>query len=152
MVNEAADMRDEQGPAAQEGEGGPPEVMPSGRHGPNWVVTLLWYLFIGSWLSLVWSFIAWLLLLTVIGLPLGHAMLSRLPQVAALQPALRTNASDRPAPAHWLLRVVYFVLIGWWFVVVWLAIAWLLSVTLIGLPLAIRMWNCAPAITSLARY
>ena len=56
-------------------------------------------------------------------------------------------------PQHnFLLRALYFVLIGWWFSAGWLAVAWAASVTLIGIPLAIWMYNRVPAITTLRRY
>jgi len=34
------------------------------------------------------------------------------------------------------LRAVYFLLIGWWFSAIWLSLAWLLAITIIGLPAA----------------
>ena len=122
------------------------------RHGPNWFITLLWFIFVGSWLSALWSFGAWLLIISVIGMPLGNAMLNHLPHVAALQPPLRPEGIERPGPVFWLWRALYFVLVGWWLSLVWLSVAWAVSLTLIGLPLAVAMWNRTPAITTLARY
>ena len=51
-----------------------------------------------------------------------------------------------------LLRAIYFVLIGWWFSGLWMGVAWAISVTLVGLPIAIWMFNRVPAVTTLRRY
>lgn len=122
------------------------------RRGQNWFVTLLWFIFVGSWLSALWSLIAWLCLISVVGVSLGHIMLNRLPQLAVLQPPLRLPTDPQPAQRFWLWRAVYFVVVGWWLSFLWLLTAWLCSLTLIGLPLAIGLWNRTPAITTLARY
>ncbi len=129
-----------------------PAALAGERRGPNWFITLLWYIFIGSWLSGLWSAVAWVLSLTLVGLPLGNGLLNRLPQVAALQSPLWPDDAERPPQAFWLWRLLYFIFIGWWLSFVWLAAAWVLSLTIIGLPLALAMWKHAPGITSLARY
>lgn len=139
-------------PAPEQAEGEETATLVGERGGPSWFITLLWYIFVGSWLSALWSLGAWLLSLTLIGLPLGNAMLNRLPRFAALQPLLWTENTDSPPQAFWLWRVAYFVFVGWWLSFVWLSVAWLASLTLLGLPLAIALWNRAPAITTLARY
>jgi hypothetical protein len=54
--------------------------------GPNLLVRALWFLFIGLWLGPLWLVVAWLLLLSIIGLPLGLLMINRLPQVMTLKP------------------------------------------------------------------
>ena len=43
-----------------------------------------------------------------------------------------------------VLRAIYFVLIGWWFSLLWSLLAWLLCVTIIGLPLGVLMFNRLP--------
>jgi len=57
-------------------------------------------------------------------------------------------------PHPFLLRALYFILIGWWFSAIWLILAWLLTgLSLgLGLPLAFWMFDQVPAITTLARY
>ncbi len=59
------------------------------------------------------------------------------------------SASPQP---FWLWRTLYFVLIGWWVSFVWMSLAWAFSATLVGIPVAIWMWNRVPCITTLARY
>jgi uncharacterized membrane protein YccF (DUF307 family) len=50
------------------------------------------------------------------------------------------------------LRAVYFVLIGWWFGAIWSALAWLLCITVIGIPVGVMMYNRLPAVMTLRRY
>ena len=66
---------------------------------------------------------AWVLCVTIIGLPVGLFMLNRMPQVVTLKPT-RTNLLVTPSgevvqlnvpQVPFLLRAIYFVLIGWWF-------------------------------------
>jgi hypothetical protein len=66
----------------------PPVVVIGGQNSsPNLLVRALWFLFIGLWLGPLWIALAWLLLITVIGLPLGLLMINRIPQVMTLKPA-----------------------------------------------------------------
>jgi uncharacterized membrane protein YccF (DUF307 family) len=85
-------------------------------------------------------------------------MINRVPQILTLK-ALpgdyeldpKTGASRYVAARQppWLLRAAYFVLIGWWFSLLWAAVAWLLCVTIIGLPLGILMLHGLPAVTTM---
>jgi uncharacterized membrane protein YccF (DUF307 family) len=86
-------------------------------------------------------------------------MLNRLPQVATLRPE-RTDlviASDgrvyqrSVGQAPFLLRAVYFLLAGWWLSALWLAAAWALCSSVIGLPFGFWMFNRVPAVITLAR-
>lgn len=126
------------------------------------LLRILYFFLFGWWATGIWILVAWLLNLTLIGLPLGIWMLHRVPQVLTLQPSkhivvaetrgdlvqLRTEGlPQRP----WPLRLIYFVLIGWWLSLLWAGLAWLLSVTVIGLPIAIWMFNRLPAVTTLMK-
>ena len=53
--------------------------------------------------------------------------------------------------ANLLVRALYFILIGWWLSAIWLAIAWALNVSIIGMVLGFWMFDRTPAIVSLAR-
>ncbi|MBC8074459.1 MAG: YccF domain-containing protein, partial [Chloroflexales bacterium] len=57
--------------------------------GANILIRALYFIVFGLWFSGVWAAIAWVLCVTVIGLPLGLWMLNRLPQVATLRPEQR---------------------------------------------------------------
>jgi uncharacterized membrane protein YccF (DUF307 family) len=96
--------------------------------GTGCLVRGLWFLFIGWWLGGIVSFVAWLLILTIVGLPLGLRLINRLPSVITLRPQeqtwhvdeqgnLRQGQEQRP----FLLRALYFVAIGRWLSGVWMA-------------------------------
>ena len=126
------------------------------------LVRILYFLVFGWWATGIWINVAWALNATIVGLPLGVWMLNRVPQVLTLRPAsqmvvttqrgevveIRTQGlPQRP----WLIRLLYFVVIGWWLSWLWSNAAWLLSVTIIGLPIGIWMFNRLPVLTTLMR-
>lgn len=137
----------------------PPIIVTTQGHGM--LVRTTWYLFIGWWLSGIMMFLAGLCIMTVVGLPIGLALVNRLPGVLTLRPAsqrlsavLTSNggmqyrlhgAQQRPM---WQ-RAVYFVLVGWWAALLAMSLAWLLSVTIIGLPIGLMVLNRIPAVTTL---
>ena len=51
-----------------------------------------------------------------------------------------------------ILRAVWFIFVGWWASAIWMTLAWLASITVIGLPLALLMYNRTPFVASLYRY
>ena len=127
--------------------------------GAGLLIRALYFVLFGWWFSAIWAVVAWVLCVTIIGLPLGLFMLNRMPQVATLKPA-RTSLLVTPAgelvhldvpQAPFLLRAIYFVLIGWWLSAIWLAVAWALHVTIIGMLVGFWMFNRVPAVVSLAR-
>jgi uncharacterized membrane protein YccF (DUF307 family) len=135
------------------------------ERGPGCLIRLLYFIFVGLWLGGILTLAAWLLNVTIIGLPLGLMIINRLPQFMTLKPVpvqtrvmvqdgrMVTRRELAQAP-HFLLRAVWFILIGWWASLVWMLLAWLISgVTLgLGLPLAFWMFDQVPWITTLARY
>lgn len=127
------------------------------------VIRAIWYLFIGWWATGIWLTIAWLLNLTVIGIPFGIKMINKVPKLLTLKNTQKshiiatdetgTNVKTRGTEQRSLvIRGIYFVFIGWWASGIWMVIAWLVSLTIIGLPLAIWMYNKLPMIVSLYRY
>jgi len=135
------------------------------QSGPGLLIRVLWFLFIGWWLGLIWVLIAWFFNLTIIGFPLGLFMINNIPQVMTLQPARVQTVVDartgtqvvRQLPLEqppFLLRALYFLVIGFWFSLVWMLLAWLLTAVTFGLaiPLTFWMFDQVPAITTLARY
>ncbi|MEL7592005.1 MAG: YccF domain-containing protein [Anaerolineaceae bacterium] len=134
------------------------------QSGPGLLIRILWFIFVGWWLGLIWVVAAWFFNLTIIGLPLGLAMINSTPQVMTLKPSRVTTVLEnrdgtqvirqRPLEQHpFLLRALYFLVIGFWFSLVWTLLAWLLSLVTLGLafPLSFWMFNRVPAVTTLAR-
>ncbi|HEX9027962.1 MAG TPA: YccF domain-containing protein [Anaerolineales bacterium] len=125
------------------------------------VLRVLWFFLLGWHVTLYWILIAWLLNVTIIGLPLGAWMINRVPMVLTLRmPRTYTVGQMGPsgtvfwqtrgtAQPNLLVRIIYFVLIGWWFSLVWSILAWLLCVTIIGLPFGVWMFNRLPNVTTL---
>lgn len=133
------------------------------KKNPGCLVQLLWFAFVGIWLGPIWVVVAWVLMITIIGIPVGVAMINQLPKVIALREpdreltiTTRVNGQtvlreSEPEQINILLRALYFILIGWWFSAVWMVIAYLLTMTIIGIPLGFWMFDRVPAILSLKR-
>ncbi|QLH84986.1 YccF domain-containing protein [Halosimplex pelagicum] len=50
-----------------------------------------------------------------------------------------------------LVRAVWFFCVGWWASGIWLTIAWVCNLTIIGLPLGLKMINKVPMVISLKK-
>jgi uncharacterized membrane protein YccF (DUF307 family) len=134
------------------------------KTGPGLLIRALWWLFIGWWLSGVVVAIAWVALITIIGIPLGVWLINRLPTVLTLRPRTRTWQLGQDATGQtimtevgrdqvsWPIRGLWFVLVGWWVSALWMAAAWLIQLTIIGIPVALLMFNRTPFVASLYRY
>ncbi len=140
------------------------DIVPRETHGgfvkvepPNLILRVLWFILAGWWLTGILSAAAWALNATIIGLPIGLWIINRLPFVATLRPPgtvywvdegiLRPATEQRP----FLPRVLYFVLIGWWFSGLWMALAYILLLSIIGMPAAFWMYGRIGAVTTLYR-
>jgi uncharacterized membrane protein YccF (DUF307 family) len=133
------------------------------KSGPSFLVRALWYLLVGWWLTGIVMGLAWFAGAIVIGLPLTFYLANRIPTMLTLRPRreryqLVTGADgvtryERMATeqSSLLVRIAYFVLIGWWLSAIWMGVAWLLSITIIGLPLGLMMINRVPFIFTLHR-
>jgi len=135
-------------------------VVRSKRHGC--LTQILWFLFIGWWAGQLWMWLSWIVMVTILGIPLAIMMLNKLPQIIALREQSDdlivqklgdvTVVSQGEQPQrNIILRALYFLLIGWWFSFIWMELAYLACVTLIGLPLGFWMFDRVPAILSLKR-
>jgi uncharacterized membrane protein YccF (DUF307 family) len=133
-------------------------------NGPGCLVQILWFAFIGWWLTPGWVAVAWVLLVSVVGIPIGVMMLNRVPMVLALrdpgevrvrvrQIGQGTYLYDWSAAEQYplALRAVYFLLVGWWLSALWMALAYLVCCTIVGLPLGIWMFDFVPPLVSLRR-
>lgn len=134
------------------------------ERGPNLFIRFLWWLFIGWWASGFAVVIAWVALVTIIGIPLGIWIINRIPTILTLRPRTRhwslgqdeygttvMHEVGRPQ-SPWAIRGIWFVLVGWWASALWMGAAWLIQLTVIGIPIALLMFNRTPFIASLYRY
>lgn len=125
--------------------------------GPNILVRLIYFVFVGWWLGAIVSLVAWLLNVTVIGLPLGLWLINRLPSIITLRPqeqewrleggVLRQGKEQYP----FLLRAAFFLLIGWWFSGVWMTLAYIALITILLIPLSFWMYGRIGAVTTFYR-
>lgn len=140
----------------------PVTVSVSGDQGPGWLLRIVYFFFVGSWLSAITIVLAYLFMLTVVGLPVGVLLLNRLPLVTTLRPRSQTvsvsDAASGPVielgqgaiQRPWLGRALYFVLIGWWMTAIYLVLTWLASLVTFGWA-AFFLYNAVPALLTLRR-
>ena len=114
---------------------------------PNVLLQLLWFVFIGWWLGLLAIGFAYVMFLFVVTIPIGVMVLNMLPELIALRPERRvvTPVGSLRAPQHnLLLRLLWFVFVGWWLAALFLAAGYLLCLTVIGLPLGFMLFDATP--------
>ncbi|NHN41753.1 YccF domain-containing protein [Halorubellus sp. JP-L1] len=114
-------------------------------------VRAAYFLLVGWWLTLFAIEVAWLLNVTVVGIPIGVTIINRVPYLLTLRRRDADVRSDGTAQAGFLKRAVYFVLVGWWASLVWAHVAWAFCVTVIGIPIGVWMFDRLPYVTSLHR-
>lgn len=124
------------------------------------LLRILYFFLFGWYATGAWINAAWFLNATIVGLPAGLWMLNRVPQVLTLQPYKQVVVAAKGggelrtrdlAQRSWPGRALYFALIGWWASFLWSNAAWAISLTVVGLPVAIWMFNRLPGITTLMR-
>jgi uncharacterized membrane protein YccF (DUF307 family) len=133
------------------------------KTGPSMLVRAVWYVLIGWWLTGFVMAFAWVLAITIIGLPITFYLVNRIPSVLTLRPRaqqfeLVTDADGvtrykriATEQSSLLLRLLWFVFIGWWASLAWMIASYLLMLTIIGIPLGLMMVNRLPFVFSLHR-
>lgn len=133
------------------------------KTGPHILVRVVWYFLVGWWLTGFAMAVAWLAAIVIVGIPLSFWLVNRIPTVLTLRPRREqylmvvgadgvTRARRLATPqTNALLRVAYFVLIGWWLSALWMALAYVLMLTIIGIPLGMMLVNRIPFVFSLHR-
>jgi uncharacterized membrane protein YccF (DUF307 family) len=139
-----------------------PVVVNIQKNQPNIVLRVLWFIFVGWWVGLIWLHLAYVLCVSVIFLPIGLLMLNRLPTILTLHMNTReVTYADRygrmsvswgePPQTSFVVRALYFLLIGWWLGYLWAIIGYVLCFTIILLPLGVLMLNSLPTVLTLRR-
>lgn len=133
------------------------------RGGPGFLVRIVWYIFIGWWLSGLAIGLGWLLAVTIIGLPLAFMIFNRIPAImtlrgrtlsyeATVKDGVTYLRGQNPDQRSLLLRAVWFLLVGWWLGAIWMAASWFISLPIITLPIGIWMMNRVGGVMTLLRY
>ena len=124
------------------------------------LLRVLWFFLLGWELAGIWIVAAWVFNVTIIGLPVGLWMIDQVPQVLTLKSRRGVWVIDTDKgkskfvganQPSWIIRGLYFLLIGWWFSLLWSLVAWFLCATIIGLPLGVLMLHALPSVTTLQR-
>lgn len=126
------------------------------------LLRFVYFLLFGLWAGGICAALGWALCLTVIGMPFGIWILHRLPLVTTLtMPDEEYQPVETPqkwSHAHppavdegfpFLVRAVWFVLVGWWLSAIWIKIAFILAATFILSPFGFWMINRVPAVLTL---
>lgn len=132
------------------------------KQGHSLFVRALWFLAIGWWLSGLFIAIGYILVASVFLLPLGLWFLNRIPQAQTLRARTRAFTTEfrdnaivftegNRKQVAWYLRLLYLP-VGLILGVIWLTLSWLVSLTIIGLPVSIMMVDRAPAVITLQRH
>ena len=133
------------------------------RKNPGCLVQILWFLLVGIWLGQIWIAVAYLFMLSVIGIPVGVWMLDRVAMIMALrgepvQVLVSYSGSGKlvqrnfnQPQVNFFLRALYFILVGFWLAAIWMEIAYALCVTVILMPVGFWMFDRVPAILTLRR-
>ena len=116
------------------------------------LVRALWFAFVGWWLTPILVNAAWLLNVTVILIPVGVKLINLVPTALTLADPRSLEDSDESSQHSLLVRAVWFVFVGWWLSWLWANVAAALSLTIVGVPVAIWMFNRLPYVTSLYRF
>jgi len=135
------------------------------NNGPGCVVRALWFLFLGWWLGQFWIGIAFLAMISIIGIPVAIWMVNRIPQILTLKTSdsetiitqsesetfVEIGKKSQVPQLSTAVRAIYFVFVGWWLTGVWLELAYIGMLTIILLPMSFWMFERTPAIMALKR-
>lgn len=133
------------------------------KTGPHILVRVLWYFLVGWWLTAIAMAVAWLAAVVIAGSPLSFWLVNRIPTFLTLRPrreqyllvmgADGVTRMQRVATeqSSVLVRIVYFILVGWWLSALWMGISYVLMLTILGIPLGMMMVNRIPVVFSLHR-
>jgi uncharacterized membrane protein YccF (DUF307 family) len=138
-------------------------VVTQRKQGPGFFVRAIWYLFIGWWLTGFAIGFAFLCAASIVLLPLAYFIVSRIPTILTLRPrSIETEVevsddgtvhiSTGGARQHpFWQRALWFLLVGWWACGVAMFVAYVLSLTIILLPVGLMIFNRVPAVMTLQR-
>lgn len=123
---------------------------------PSLIIRAIWFVCVGWWLTGILIGVAWFLNLTIVGLPVGIKLINKVPKALSLKEYDTSDDADfdmrrgsSGGSPNLLVRGVYFVLVGWWLSFIWMGLAYLVTLSVVGLPVGIKMYNKLPYVVSL---
>ena len=109
----------------------------------SFLLNVLWIVSGGLWMSVAWVVAAVIMAITIIGLPWTHAafnigLYTLLPFGQKAVPRDQYSGSEDigTGPLGVLGNIIWLVLAGWWLALGHLITAFLLAITIIGIPFA----------------
>ena len=125
----------------------------------NIILRLLWFYFIGLWIGLFWLHIAWIFGITIIGLPICIWMINLAPAIMTLKNESHFEKFEvkgktayylkKAEESNFVVRMLYFLLIGWWLGLFWIELSLIAAVSFVGIPISFWMINRLPFVISL---
>ncbi|MCO5217130.1 MAG: hypothetical protein M9953_13990 [Thermomicrobiales bacterium] len=132
------------------------------NNSPSWVTRIIWFIFVGWWLSAIFMVIGLVGIASIILSPIGFWFINRVPWAQTLRQRsthysyLEENGQmvltqHAPQQYPWIIRLLYLP-IGLVLGLFWLGVAWSISIPIISLPISIWMVDRAPSIITLERF
>jgi uncharacterized membrane protein YccF (DUF307 family) len=130
---------------------------------PNIILRFFWFILIGWWVGYIVISVAFVLEAIIIGIPLALLLFDRIPAIMTLKARhhklevyedTKSRLEDRelrPRQHNIVLRILYFIFIGSWFTAIWVGVAAVVAVSIIGVPVAFWMVDRVPYVSSLAK-
>jgi uncharacterized membrane protein YccF (DUF307 family) len=107
------------------------------------VLNLIWFIFAGFWTAVAYAFAALIMFILIITIPFGVAALRI--AIFTLWPFGKTVVRRPRAGAGSAIgNVIWFLLAGWWLIVVHIVTGVLLCITIIGIPLGLANFKLIP--------
>ena len=107
------------------------------------ILNIIWFVFAGFWTALGYALAALVMFILIITIPFGVAALRI--GVFALWPFGKTVIRRSDAGAGSTIgNVIWFVLAGWWLIVMHLITGTILCLTIIGIPLGLANFKLIP--------
>jgi uncharacterized membrane protein YccF (DUF307 family) len=107
------------------------------------ILNVIWLVFAGLWTALGYALAALVMFILIITIPFGVAALRI--GVFALWPFGKTVIRRADAGAGSTIgNVIWFVLAGWWLIVMHLITGTILCITIIGIPLGLANFKLIP--------
>ena len=141
-----------------------PQTVIAARQGPGFLARAVWFVLVGWWLTAGVIAVAYVLALSILGLPFAFYLFNRIPAFLTLRGRSKTyqvetaadgrryltsaNIEQRPM---WM-RAIWFICVGFWFGAIWMAVAYVLCVLIVTMPFGIAMFNRVGAVMTLLRY
>jgi uncharacterized membrane protein YccF (DUF307 family) len=107
------------------------------------LLNVIWFVFAGLWTAIGYAIAALIMFILIITIPFGVAALRI--GIFALWPFGKTVVLREDAGAGSAIgNVIWFVLAGWWLILLHIVTGVLLCVTIIGIPLGLANFKLIP--------